>query len=222
MFALPDLSYAFDALEPTLSGRTLHIHHDKHHGTYVKTLNELLLTQDHAAATLEEVIEHAGKAGQTKLFNNAAQAWNHSFYWLSMSPKPLRPTGGLASAIDKSFGGLTTFRTEFTKTGTGQFGSGWIWLECDSTGTLSLRSTHDADNTLKSRDLTPLFVCDVWEHAYYLDHQNDRASYLNAWFDRLANWDFAARQFEAAQGHGTVWHHPDPVSNADRKPSKAS
>jgi Fe-Mn family superoxide dismutase len=222
MFVLPDLPYAYDALEPIMSERTLKIHHDKHHGTYVKTLNELLSTQGNTAAALEVVIVRAEKAGEEKLFHNAAQAWNHSFFWLSMSPKPAQPIGALASAIGKSFGDLAQLRTAFTKTGTDQFGSGWVWLDSDPTGSLSLRSTHDADNTLKSDNLTPLLVCDVWEHAYYLDHQNDRASYLNAWFDGLANWDFAAHQFDAALGHGTVWHHSGPVSDADSKLAKAS
>jgi Fe-Mn family superoxide dismutase len=222
MFVLPDLPYAYTALEPIMSGRTLQIHHDKHHGTYVKTLNELLLTRDHATSSLEDVISHAAAAGQEKLFNNAAQAWNYSFFWLSMSPKPVRPIGPLASAIDKSFGDLTQLRTLFTQTGTGQFGSGWVWLETDHEGSLSVRPTHDADTTLKYPGLIPLLVCDIWEHAYYLDHQNERASYLNAWFDGLANWDFASRQFDAALGHGALWRHSDPISDAVPKISKAS
>jgi len=208
MFALPDLPYAYDALEPVISDRTLHFHHDKHHATYVKTLNELLEAAGKSPDTLEAVIRDAAKAGDQKLFNNAAQAWNHSFLWAAMSARPQKPSSELASAIDGAFGDFERLKKAFVAEGAGHFGSGWVWLTADRRGNLKVRATHDADDTLIHPDLTPLLVCDLWEHAYYLDHQNDRKGFLEAWFDALPHWEFAAFQYAAAQGRGEAWRHP--------------
>ena len=208
MFALPDLPYAYDALEPVISERTLHFHHDKHHATYVKTLNELLDAAGKSPKTLEGVIRDASRSGDKKLFNNAAQAWNHSFFWAAMSAQPQKPTDALASAIDAAFGDLARLKKAFVTEGAGHFGSGWVWLAADRRGGLTIRATHDADDTLTHPDLTPLLVCDLWEHAYYLDHQNDRKGFLEAWFDALPHWEFAGFQYAAAQGRGEPWRHP--------------
>ncbi len=208
MFSLPELPYAYDALEPVISERTMHFHHDKHHATYVKTLNELLDAAKLAPASLEEVIRGALKADDRKLFNNAAQSWNHAFFWAAMTGKPETPAGDLAKAIDASFGGLEALKKKFVAEGVGHFGSGWVWLAADRTGALAVRSTHDADDTVAHGELTPLLVCDLWEHAYYLDHQNDRKGFLEAWFDALPHWEFAAYQLAAAKGVGEAWRYP--------------
>jgi Fe-Mn family superoxide dismutase len=210
MFTLPKLPYGYEALEPVISERTLHFHYDKHHATYVKTLNELLEKAGKTPATLEQTIVEASKAGDKKLFNNAAQAWNHTFFWSSMTPHRERPPGDLAKAIDAAFTGLDGLKKAFVTEGAGHFGSGWVWLVADRGGALTVRSTHDADDTVLQSDLTPLMVCDLWEHAYYLDHQNDRKGFLEAWFDALPHWEFAGYQFAAAKGDGEPWRHPAP------------
>jgi len=211
MFALPELPYAYDALQPVMSDRTLHFHHDKHHAAYVKTLNDLLQAAGKSPSSLESVILEASKSVDRKLFNNAAQAWNHSFFWASMSERRERPAGELAGAINGAFGDLGGLAKAFVEEGVGHFGSGWVWLTAERGGGLKLRTTHDADDTLTQGETTPLLVCDLWEHAYYLDHQNDRKAFLAAWFDALPNWAFAAAQYAAAQGHGRPWRHPAPM-----------
>jgi superoxide dismutase, Fe-Mn family len=221
MFVLPDLPYGYDALSPVISDRTLHFHHDKHHAAYVKTTNELLEAAGKTPQTLEQVILEASKASDRKLFNNAAQAWNHSFFWAAMSPTREQPDGDLAKAIDSAFGGLDKLKEAFVKEGVGHFGSGWVWLVADRGGTLKVRSTHDADDTVPQSEITPLLVCDLWEHAYYLDHQNDRKAFLEAWFDALPHWKFAAFQYAAAQGRGEPWRHPLPGAGADALKVKA-
>lgn len=206
MFALPDLPYAYDALEPVISGQTMKFHHDKHHATYIKTTNELLeKVGKKDPGSLEEVVREAARSGDKTLFNNAAQAWNHAFFWAAMSPRPEDPEGALTVAIDKSFGDLDSLKKIFVGEGAGHFGSGWVWLFADPQGVLTVRATHDAEDTLTLPDVTPLLVCDLWEHAYYLDHQNDRKGFLEAWFDALPHWRFAAYQFAAAQGRGEAW-----------------
>ncbi len=208
MFKLPDLPYAHDALSPVISEDTMRFHHDKHHATYVKTLNELIEKGGKPYDSLEAVI--ADSVGQTpkKLFNNAAQTWNHAFFWEAMTPEKQAPSGELADAIGAAFGGHDKLKEAFVTGGVDQFGSGWVWLVAEG-GSLKVISTHDADNTLVSGSATPLIVCDVWEHAYYLDYQNVRKGYLEAWFDALPNWDFAARQFAAAKGSGKAWTYAD-------------
>jgi len=213
MFTLPDLPYPYDALEPVMSARTLKFHHDKHHATYVKTLNAQLEKAGSSVDSLESVIRGARSAKDRLLFNNAAQVWNHSFFWLAMSAKPEKPTAELSTAIYAAFGDLARLKKTFVEEGAGHFGSGWAWLVADAQGALSVRSTHDADDTLTQSGMTPILVCDLWEHAYYLDYQNERKAYLEAWFDKLANWRFAERQHAAAKGDGKAWRHPAPVKH---------
>jgi Fe-Mn family superoxide dismutase len=206
MFKLPPLPYAYDALEPTISARTLHFHYDKHHANYVKTLNELLEKAGRSSpGSLEQVIVDAAKSGETKLFNNAAQAWNHSFFWASMRPEKQAPEGDLAEAIGQAFGDLSGLKEAFVAEGAGHFGSGWVWLVAKEDGKLAVISTHDADDPVPKPGMTPLTVCDVWEHAYYLDYQNDRKAFLAAWFDALPNWRFAAEQLRAARARSEAW-----------------
>ena len=159
------------------------------------------------------MIRGARSAKDRLLFNNAAQVWNHSFFWLAMTAKPEKPTSDLSSAIDAAFGDVAHLKKTFVEEGTGHFGSGWVWLVADAQGALSVRSTHDADDTLTQSGMTPILVCDLWEHAYYLDYQNERKAYLEAWFDKLANWRFAERQHAASKGDGKAWRHPAPVKH---------
>ena len=211
MFELPDLPYDHAALEPVISRATMHLHHEKHHQTYIDTVNKLLAEADQAAATLEGVVRAAaGDAKAKKLFNAAAQAWNHTFFWNAMTPKGGAPSGALASAIEKAFGDLATLKTRFVEEGATHFASGWVWLAAEGEA-LKVVSTHDADDLLTQAGLTPLTVCDLWEHAYYLDHKNDRKAFLNAWFDALPNWALAEAQYAAARGEGEAWKHPAPL-----------
>jgi Fe-Mn family superoxide dismutase len=210
MFTLPALPYGYDALSPTLSANTLHFHHDKHHATYVKTLNQLLDEARETPESLEQVIKSSGKAEKAKLFNNAAQAWNHAFFWEAMSPDRQAPDGDLAAAIKASFGSPESLKEAFVKAGAEHFGSGWVWLITEGGDTLKVISTHDAHDTVSDEGVTPLLVCDVWEHAYYLDYQNDRKRFLESWFDALPNWSFAASQLKAAKSKGGAWRYPKP------------
>jgi Fe-Mn family superoxide dismutase len=221
MFVLPDLPYAYGALGPVISERTLHFHHDKHHATYVKTTNELLEAAKSSPESLEAVIREAQASGNKKLFNNAAQAWNHSFFWVAMTADPGKPPSELGAAIAGAFGDLGGLKKKFVEEGVAHFGSGWVWLVSDKEGKLQVRSTHDADDTVTKEGLTPLIVCDLWEHAYYLDHQNDRKAFLEAWFDALPNWTFAARQYAAARGDGQAWRHPSPQASPPSKQAAA-
>lgn len=204
MYILPELPYAYEALEPTVSANTLHFHHDKHHAAYVTALNGLLNGDD--KGSLEEVIKTAAPG---KVFNNAAQAWNHAFFWDAMSPEKTAPGADLAAAITEAFGDLAALKTAFVTEGVGHFASGWVWLVSEG-GKLKVISTHDAATTVTQDGVTPLLVCDVWEHAYYLDHQNNRKGFLEAWFDTLANWTLADSQFAAAKGAGEAWRYPAP------------
>jgi Fe-Mn family superoxide dismutase len=206
MFKLPNLPYAYDALQPTVSADTLHFHHDKHHAAYVTALNGLIEAGD--TRPLEAVIRDATPG---KLFNNAAQAWNHAFFWDSMTPDKAAPSAALTAAITAAFGDLASLKTAFVTEGVGHFASGWVWLVAEG-GKLKVISTHDAADTLTQPGVTPLLVCDLWEHAYYLDHQNNRKGFLEAWFDTLPNWALADRQWSVAQGSGEAWRYPDPVA----------
>lgn len=221
MFELPDLPYDHAALEPVISRDTMHLHHDKHHKKYVDTLNDLLKDKGANGASLEDIIRDAAKsAADKKLFNNAAQAWNHTFFWECMIPRSQAPIGDLAKAIERDFGGLEKLKADFVKQGVGHFGSGWVWLAADGE-TLKIVDTHDADDLLTHQGLTPLIVCDLWEHAYYLDHKNDREGFLKAWFDTLPNWTFAAGQYDAAKGKGEAWKHPGQVEVSGTTGSEA-
>ncbi|MGF1542996.1 MAG: superoxide dismutase [Parvularculaceae bacterium] len=188
--ALPELPYARDALAPHMSEETLNFHYGKHHQAYVDNTNKLIDGGPMANASLEEIIHEANGKDQG-LFNNAAQIWNHTFYWNSMKPNGGgAPTGAIQSAIDDNFGGYDAFKDAFAKAGATQFGSGWAWLVAKG-GKLEVRKTANADLPLTEDGVTPLLTMDVWEHAYYLDHQNKRPAYIETFLDKLVNWDFA-------------------------------
>ncbi len=189
-FELPALPYSQDALEPHISANTLSFHYGKHHNTYVVNLNNLVKDTPLAGKSLEDIIkETAGDADKAGIFNNAAQIWNHTFYWNSMKPGGGgAPTGDLAAKIDASFGSYDKFKEDFTAAAVTQFGSGWAWLVADGDA-LKIVKTGNAETPLTSA-LTPLMTCDVWEHAYYLDFQNLRPKYVGTFLDHLVNWDF--------------------------------
>ncbi len=191
---LPPLPYADNALAPTISSNTMGFHYGKHHKAYVDNLNGLLKdAPDLAALSLDDLIKKvAGDAGKAGIFNNAAQVWNHTFYWKSMSPKGGgQPTGKLLDLIGTSFGGYDKFKDAFATAGKTQFGSGWAWLVLDN-GKLSVEKTANADTPM-ARGKKCLLTMDVWEHAYYLDFQNRRPDYITAFLDKLVNWEFAAQ-----------------------------
>lgn len=186
-FTLPELPYAMDALSPHISKETLEYHYGKHHQAYVTNLNKLIVDSDFATMTLEQVI----KKSSGGIFNNAAQVWNHTFYWHCLSPNGgSEPTGKLADAIQLAFGSFAAFQEQFTQTAITTFGSGWAWLVQDEQGHLKIISTSNAATPM-TQGLTALLTCDVWEHAYYIDYRNARPTYLNA-FWQLVNWDFVA------------------------------
>ena len=186
-FTLPELPYAMDALSPHISKETLEYHYGKHHKTYVEKLNTLVAGSKYETMSLEDIICEADGG----IFNNAAQVWNHTFYWHCMSPNGGgEPSGALAKAIDASFGSFADFKKAFTDTAITTFGSGWAWLVQKDDGSLALRSSSNAQNPLTEK-LTPLMTCDVWEHAYYIDYRNARPEYLSS-FWKLINWDFVA------------------------------
>jgi len=191
-FELPALPYVQNALEPYISAQTLDFHHGKHHNAYVVNLNNLIKDTPLASAPLQQIIrETAGDAARAGIFNNAAQVWNHTFYWNAMKPGGGgAPTGKLAAAIDQSFGSYAAFREQFKTAALTQFGSGWAWLVANG-GPLKIVKTGNADTPI-AHGQTPLITCDVWEHAYYLDYQNRRPDYVDAFLDHLVNWEFAA------------------------------
>jgi superoxide dismutase, Fe-Mn family len=191
-FELPALPYAKDALAPHISVETLDFHYGKHHQTYVTNLNNLVPGTEFEGLSLEEIVLKSSGG----VFNNAAQIWNHTFYWNSLSPNGGgEPTGELASAIDAAFGSFEGFKEAFTKCAVTTFGSGWAWLVKNADGSLALVSTSNAGCPLTTGQ-TPLLTCDVWEHAYYIDYRNARPTYLNA-FWALVNWEFAANNYAA-------------------------
>ena len=196
-FTLPPLPYADTALEPLISANTLSFHYAKHHKTYVDNLNKLVEGKDLASMSLEEIImASSGKADMAGVFNNAAQVWNHTFYWNSLKPNGGgKPTGAIAAAIDKDLGGYDKFKTDLSAAAVTQFGSGWAWLVSDS-GTLKIVKTGNAEVPL-TKGQKPLLTIDVWEHAYYLDYQNLRVKYVETLIDKLLNWDFANQNFAA-------------------------
>ncbi len=193
-FTLAPLPFAKDSLDPTMSARTLEHHHDKHHAAYVKKLNELTQGTKFEALDLVQVIrQSAGDASQKKIFNNAAQVWNHDFFWESLAPNGGgTPPEPVLKRLESAFSSLENFRNRFVEAAVNQFGSGWAWLVCRQ-GRLEIATTHDADNPLTGAACA-LLTCDVWEHAYYLDYQQDRAAFVKAVIDNLANWQFVGKR----------------------------
>lgn len=187
-FELPPLPYPHDALQPHMSRETLEYHHDKHHKTYVDNLNKLIPGTEFEKMDLETII----KKSSGGVFNNAAQVWNHTFFWNCLSPKGGgQPTGALLEAITRDFGSFDAFKEKFSDASIKQFGSGWGWLVKNKEGRLEITSTSNANNPL-TEGQTPLLTCDVWEHAYYIDYRNKRPDFLGA-FWKLVNWDFVAK-----------------------------
>jgi Fe-Mn family superoxide dismutase len=189
---LPPLPYAQNALEPVISANTMGLHYGKHHKGYVDTLNKLIAETEFADLPLEKIVRAvSGQSEHVSIFNNAAQAWNHTFYWRSMKPKGGgEPPAALKRLIESSFGSLEAFKKEWSTAAVGEFGSGWAWLVKDG-AQLKIVKTGNA-NTPLTWGVTPLLTIDVWEHAYYLDYQNRRVDYVHALIDKLANWEFAA------------------------------
>ncbi|MEX2123632.1 MAG: superoxide dismutase [Woeseia sp.] len=197
-FKLTELPYDPDALEPHISARTLDYHYGKHHKAYVDKLNKNAAGTKYQDMSLEDVIQKSSKENDTAVYNNASQAWNHTFLWNSMAAaSDGRPTGSLSGIIDDQFGGLDGFRKQFREAATGQFGSGWTWLIADG-DTIAIVSTSNADSPLTT-ETTPLLTLDVWEHAYYLDYQNSRGKYVDAFLEHLINWNFAQQNFDALE-----------------------
>ncbi|MFM1827117.1 MAG: hypothetical protein RLY67_498 [Pseudomonadota bacterium] len=188
--ALPALPYAMDALAPHISKETLEFHYGKHHQTYVTNLNNLIKGTEFESSSLEDIVKRSSGG----IFNNAAQVWNHTFYWNGLSPKGGgQPSGALANAIDAKWGGFDAFKEAFTKSAIGNFGSGWTWLVKKADGSLDIVNTSNAATPLTTTDKA-LLTCDVWEHAYYVDYRNKRPDYMNA-FWALVNWEFASANF---------------------------
>ena len=195
--ALPPLPYREDALAPVISANTLRLHHGKHHQAYIAKVNELIAGTELEGETLERIVlASSGRPERGDLFNNAAQAWNHAFYWRSMTPDASAPSAELAARIDASFGSFSGFKQQFADAAVKQFGSGWAWLVGDGP-TLKIVRTGNADLPL-TKGQVPLLTIDVWEHAYYLDYQNRRPDYVHAVIDRLLNWEFAAQNLARA------------------------
>jgi Fe-Mn family superoxide dismutase len=197
-YQLPTLPFDYTALEPCISKSTLEFHHDKHHAAYVNNFNNAVAGTDLDSKSLEEVITiTATNPSQAGIFNNAAQAWNHTFYWQSIKPNGGgTPSGALADKINADFGSFEKFVEAFKTAGATQFGSGWAWLVLDN-GTLKVTKTSNADNPLTAGQI-PLLTMDVWEHAYYLDYQNKRPDYISDFLSKLVNWDFVAENFAKA------------------------
>jgi Fe-Mn family superoxide dismutase len=194
-FTLPELPYAKDALHPVVSPETIEYHYGKHHQAYVNNLNNLVPNTRYEQMTLEEIVKASqGQASEKPVFNNAAQVWNHTFYWHCLAPKAGgNPTGKIAAAIDKSFGSFNDFKDRFSKASVGQFGSGWGWLVKNADGSLGIETTANAETPF-AVGKTCLLTCDVWEHAYYIDYRNARPKYVEE-FWKLVNWDFVNKNF---------------------------
>jgi Fe-Mn family superoxide dismutase len=198
-FTLPDLPYGRDALAPQISKDTLDYHYGKHHQAYVTKLNDLVSGTDMEGDDLEAICAktHAGDTYKS-VYNNAAQVWNHTFYWHSMKPGGGgKPTSKIGEAIERDFGSYEKFREAFEQAGATQFGSGWAWL-VSKNGKLEVRKTSNAERPVDDDGATPLLTMDVWEHAYYLDYQNGRPNYIKTWLDSLVNWDFAEENLAKA------------------------
>jgi Fe-Mn family superoxide dismutase len=199
---LMSLPYSTKALAPIISNETLEIHHGKHHKGYVDKVNAAIEGTDLADADLETIIKASSEKGDNKLFNSAAQTWNHGFYWHSLAPESSEPSGDLAKAIERDFGSMKDLKAALGDEATGHFASGWAWL-AEENGKLKVLSTHDA-GTLVTEAANPLLVIDVWEHAYYVDVRNDRGAYVKDVLQNCLNWDFASKNFE----RGSQWTYP--------------
>ena len=189
---LPPLPYPMDALQPHMSKETLEYHYGKHHQAYVTNLNNLIKGTEFENASLEDIVRRSSGG----VFNNAAQVWNHTFFWNCMRPASgaaAEPSGALADAINAKWGSLAAFKEAFAKSGVGNFGSGWTWLVKKADGSVDIVNTSNAGTPITGND-QPLLTCDVWEHAYYIDYRNRRPDFLASWWN-LANWDFAAKNF---------------------------
>jgi Fe-Mn family superoxide dismutase len=197
-FELPDLPYSYDALEPYMSAKTLHLHHDKHHQTYVTNLNNLIEDTDLKDASLEEIVEASAKdPAKAGIFNNAGQHWNHQLFWRIMKKGGGgQPGGELAKRIDDAFGNFESFKEKFKTAGVTQFGSGWAWLALDG-DTLKVTKTSNADNPLTA-GMIPILGIDVWEHAYYVDYENRRPEYLAAFLNHMVNWEEVEAELQKA------------------------
>ena len=188
---LPELPFARDALAPVISAETIDFHYGKHHATYVANLNKLIQGTEFQDIPLEQIVVRASGG----LYNNAAQVWNHTFYWNCMTPGgTAEPDGPLGKAIATAFGSFAEFKAKFTAAAVGQFGSGWAWLVKNQDGTLGVESSSNAGNPL-TQGKTPLLTCDVWEHAYYIDYRNARAGYVDKWWS-IVNWNFVQDNFK--------------------------
>ncbi|WP_271440007.1 superoxide dismutase [Pontixanthobacter luteolus] len=200
-FSLTPLPYSDTALAPVISAETLSFHHGKHHQAYVTKTNDAIEGTDHADKSLEEVIA-AARGSNQGLFNNSAQSWNHGFYWHSMAEESSSPSAELTAMINEAFGSVDDLKSKLAERGAGHFASGWVWL-AEKDGKLSIEETHDGD-TLADSDFNPLLTIDVWEHAYYLDHQNARPAYLDGVINKKLNWAFASENL----ARGTTWKYP--------------
>ena len=193
-FEIPPLPYPVNSLAPFIGAETVETHYEKHHKGYLAKLKKLIQGKPEAKLTLEELIRTA----KGDVFNNAAQVWNHNFYWLSLEPEGGgEPSGELAALVDASFGSYAQFRKQFSEAAVGEFGSGWTWLVKGLSGELVICNSNDAENPLQ-RNLVPLLTLDVWEHAYYLDYKNERPKYVEKFLDHLLNWDFVATNLTLA------------------------
>jgi Fe-Mn family superoxide dismutase len=216
-FVLPDLPFAKDALGAHMSAETLEFHHGKHHKAYVDKTNELLAKEsDLAGASLTQVIGAAKKDGNIKLFNNAAQLWNHSFFWQCLAPaEGQKPEGKLLKLIEDGFGGTEAMLDKLTEEAVGHFGSGWAWLVLDR-GTLRITSLHDADTPVAHDGMAPLFTLDVWEHAYYIDYRNARPKFAESVLGNIVNWEFVAQNLD---GKGLTRAEQEGASSREVEPS---
>jgi|GEM_PF-264737 len=216
-FQLPKLNYDLNALEPELSAETLNYHYNWHHKTYVEKLNQLLPGSGFENQTLDEIV----KSATGPLFNNAAQHWNHSFYWRCMKPKAAgKPGVKIGNTLDREFGSFDEFKAKFQKIATEHFGSGWAWLLADSNGKLSVMATHDADNPLHQGKI-PLLACDLWEHAYYIDYRSARPDYLkNFW--NITNWDFVEQGYSRIGENNILDAQGDEMPDPAEKASDAA
>jgi len=194
-FELSPLPYDEDALEPTISARTMGLHHGKHHKAYVDKLNELVKGTEYAEMMLNDVVKATFRdSSKHEIFNNAAQVWNHTFFWACLTPRGGKPKGELMHAVDRDLGGLEEFKKTFAHEGVAQFGSGWVWLVAYHDGRVGIEKTPDAATPM-AEGKRCLLAIDVWEHAYYLDYQNRRPDFLEAVSGKLLNWDFAMQNF---------------------------